>query len=593
MWTLGRVTAITILCAMGAMLLTPAAAAPVDQGQRMEWWRDNGFGMFVHWGLYAIPAGMWKGQQIGGVAEWIMSRAEIPLAEYALLARQFNPERFDADGWVRIANDAGMRYIVVTAKHHDGFAMYDSEVSSYNIVDATPFGRDPIAELAAACRKHGIKLCLYYSHGQDWEHPDGDRNHWDFDPDRKVFQRYFDEKVVPQVRELLTNYGPIGIMWFDSRVENAAQANELIALVKSLQPDCLVNSRVGHTMAGYVGNDFGDYRITRDNQIPDRVLPFDFESPVTMNETWGYSSANQDWKSASTLIRQLAHVAAKNGNYLLNVGPTALGEIPEQSVTRLREVGRWMKVSGEAIYGAGPSPIPHEFEWGVITTKPGKLYLHVIDWREGLLQLTGLRNKVRSAYLLADPGRALTVAQSHEPGIDLHSLSVTLPPKAPDPHVSVIALEIDGAPDADTRLTQRPEGNVILPASLADVHGPGDLQVHDRGAVQGWRNTGDWLSWRFLITQAGAFRITLLTSDRNGNWAGGQEVAIGIAGRTIRAVLKENGRSRNSLNPKWNDVRSPVGQIQLDKSGVYEINLKPLRLPSALDLLAVELSVTR
>ncbi len=342
---------------LSVLLMTGSLAAARPRSDRMDWWREARFGMFIHWGLFAVPAGEWKGAPIQGIGEWIMNRAKIPVAEYELLARRFDPVKFNAEEWVRLATAAGQKYIVITAKHHDGFAMYRSAVSKYNIVDATPFGRDPMKELAEACRRHGLRLCFYYSQAQDWHHPDGAGNTWDYDESNKNFARYLDDLAKPQVREILTQYGLIGLIWFDTPMKmTREQSIEFRDLVHELQPQCLVSGRVG--------NDVGDYRSMGDNQIPVKVLDYDWETPVTLNDTWGFKKDDQNWKSTQTLIRQLVDVVSKNGNYLLNVGPTAEGLIPQPSVNRLIELGKWLRTNGEAVYGARPSPFPYEFDWG-------------------------------------------------------------------------------------------------------------------------------------------------------------------------------------------------------------------------------------
>jgi alpha-L-fucosidase len=276
-----------------------------------------------------------------------------------------------------------MKYIVITSKHHDGFAMYHSKVSKFNIVDATPFKRDPLKELAAAAQKAGIKLCFYYSQTQDWHEPDAVGNDWDFpDESKKNFAKYLEEKVKPQVREILTNYGPIGLIWFDTpRNMTKAQSQELVDLVHSIQPDCLVSGRVG--------NGVGDYDSAGDNQISVGKIRRDWETPVTMNDTWGFKKDDVNWKPTSILIRQMVQVASRGGNYLLNIGPTAEGTVPKPSVERLNEVGNWIKVNSDAVYGTGPSPFPYELPWGIITTKPGKIYLHVFEWPQKSWCFTG------------------------------------------------------------------------------------------------------------------------------------------------------------------------------------------------------------
>ena len=315
-----------------------------------QWFKEAQFGMMIHWGLYSLPAGEWKGRRMAEIGEWAQQYFRIPNAEYARLADVFNPILFDADEWARLAVDAGMKYMVFTSKHHDGFAMYKSEVSSYNIVDATPFGRDVTAELAEACYKHGLKFGLYYSQDLDWSHPHGGgytagktwcedkaywTNNWDFpDDEHKNFTQCFEDKIKPQVTEILTGYGDICLIWFDTPgVITPAQSDELYALVKKYQPDCLVNSRIG--------NGRGDYGSAGDNEIPeDDKGAMLFETPATLNDTWGYKSFDNNWKNAQTVKQIKNHLNDRGINYLLNVGPDYLGRIPGPAVDILREVGR-------------------------------------------------------------------------------------------------------------------------------------------------------------------------------------------------------------------------------------------------------------
>jgi len=375
-----RVLTTLLLCAIASLAAAPtfgqsknlaaraSSAAEQERDRRLKWFRDARFGLMIHWGLYAVPAGEWKGKLIPGLGEWIMNRARIPISEYEQLAPQFNPVKFDADAWVRIAKDAGMKYVVITSKHHDGFAMYGSKASKYNIVDATPFHRDVMKELAAACHKYGLKLCFYYSQTQDWHEPDAVGNDWDFSAEtKKDFARYLEQKVKPQVTEILTNYGPIGLIWFDTpRNITKEQSQELVDLVHKLQPDCLVSGRVGHGL--------GDYDSAGDNQISVGQVKRDWETPVTMNDTWGFKRDDQNWKPTGILIQQLVQVSSRGGNYLLNVGPTSEGLIPQPSIERLTEVGKWLKLNSEAVYGAAPSPFPYELPWGLAHHKAGQTF---------------------------------------------------------------------------------------------------------------------------------------------------------------------------------------------------------------------------
>lgn len=412
---------------------------------KMDWWRKARFGMFIHWGLYAMAAGWWNGKEVAFPSEWIMKNDKIPLEDYKKQAELFNPVKFDADEWVRIAKQTGMKYIVVTAKHHDGFAMYPSKVSPYNIIDATPFGRDPIKELAEACRKEGLVFCVYYSQLQDWEHPDGVGNTWDFpDAAKKDFGRYMEQRVKPQLRELLTNYGPIGILWFDTPYEMPKKyCEEIVELVRSIQPACLINSRVGYGL--------GDYRSMGDNSIPVTSYPHDWETPMTLNDSWGFKKGDNAWKSPETLLKMLVDINGKGGNFLLNIGPDALGVVPDESVKILKTLGDWLEVNGESVYETVPAPdFPYILDWGGFTAKKNKLYMHIFQWPESPHEVLiyGFKTKVTKAYFLSDKSKTpINVLQTYESGRDEHRMRVQLPQKAVDRLDTVVVLELEGEPE--------------------------------------------------------------------------------------------------------------------------------------------------
>lgn len=397
------------------------------QDPRLDWWRAAKFGMFIHWGVYAIPAGVWKGEHIPGIGEWIMLRAEIPIAEYERLATQFNPVKYDADQIVKLAKDAGQQYIVLTSKHHDGFCMYGSQETDYNIVDGTPYGQDILKELAEACAREGVKLGLYYSQTQDWHHPDGFGNTWDFNEDEQDFADYIDNYVKPQVREILGNYGPIAIIWFDTpRIIARHQSQELLELVHELQPDCLV--------CGRLGNQLGDYATAQDNAIPpDLQAEIDWETPATVNDTWGFKTHDHNWKSTTQLIQNLIEIVSKGGNYLLNIGPDAEGAIPQPSVERLQGMGAWLKSHGESIYGTVPGPLQGQDGYRT-TQKDGAVYLHVFDWpASGRLVLPDLNVK-SGAWL--DPAVSSPLAVNCVGD----STVILGPAAAPNEHATVIKL---------------------------------------------------------------------------------------------------------------------------------------------------------
>jgi alpha-L-fucosidase len=435
-----------------ALEATPPSA---EQLARTAWYREAKFGMFIHWGLYAVPAGEWNGKEVAGVGEWIMNRAKIPVQEYEQLARQFNPVKFDAEEWVKLAKDSGMKYMVLTSKHHDGFAMFGSKVSPYNIVDATPFKRDALKELSEACRKLDMPLGFYYSQSQDWHQPGGAAAGGSWDPAQQGdFDDYLRKIAEPQVREILTGYGPMALVWFDTPLNmNEERANRFVDLVTQLQPKCLVNGRLRADRHGF------DYISMRDNGIPNRVVPGVWETPATLNDTWGFKKDDQNWKTPAELVFKLVDIVSKGGNYLLNVGPDATGVIPQPSQDALRSVGRWLKINGEAIYGAGPTPFGEELGkvtgtkvvekdgkkkkeevvegdkgWRC-TVKPGKLYVHFFKWPP-TFELEGVKGKVTGAYLLADADHtALKVSQTGG------KLTVDLPAAAPGEIASVLCIE--------------------------------------------------------------------------------------------------------------------------------------------------------
>jgi alpha-L-fucosidase len=405
----------------------------------MDWWRQARFGMFIHWGLYAVPAGEWQGRTDFG--EWIRNNAKIPLDVYDQFRERFNPTAFDADAWARMARGAGMKYIVITTKHHDGFALFASKQGDFNVT-GTPFRRDIVKELVQACRRQGIRVGFYHSI-MDWHHPDYlPRRDWE--KDRPATSADFERYVVymkAQLKELLTGYGPIDILWFDGQWEStwtASHGRDLYAYVRSLQPNIVINNRVG----GKSG-DFG----TPEQEIPATGQPgLDWETCMTMNRNWGYNRADKDFKPTSVLVRNLVDIASKGGNLLLNVGPDAEGRFPAESVERLAAIGRWMSRYGASIYGTEASPF-RSLPWGRCTRKslPGnvtRLYLHVFDWpADGRLVVAGLENPPRRAFVLGEAGeRALPVERRAD------GLVVSLPAKAPDTIDSVVVLDIDGTP---------------------------------------------------------------------------------------------------------------------------------------------------
>ncbi len=442
---------------------------------RMKWFREARFGMFIHWGIYSVPAGRWQDKEVPGLGEWIMNRGSIPVADYKNFAPRFNPTQFDAHAIVALAKAAGMKYIVITSKHHDGFAMYDSKADPFNIVQATPFKRDPLKELAVEAHKQGIKFGFYYSQYQDWTAPGGaayktgdhkpPTYHWDPAQDGD-FSTYLHTKAIPQMKELLTNYGYApDIIWFDTPYESGYQSNEHpnpkdvhgmtpewageIVKLLNTRPNLIWNNRLG---GGYNG----------DTETPEQYIPAqgypgrDWEACMTINDTWGYKVDDHNFKSTETLLRNLIDIASKGGNYLLNIGPEDTGAVPSAEIDRLQQMGKWMDVNGEAIYAtkatlfgpeAGafsttekdkqgkPKFVP-EWKWRSTTTKD-KVYIHLFEWPSThTFHVTKLPRTVTGAYLLADSShKPLKFTQKGD------VLDVTLPENALDPIATVLVLK--------------------------------------------------------------------------------------------------------------------------------------------------------
>lgn len=454
---------------------TTVAAHAQSHDDRMDWWREARFGMFIHWGLYAVPAGEWNGKTTYG--EWIRTEAQIPLEEYDTLASRFNPVKFDAGAWVRLAKAAGMKYIVITSKHHDGFALYDSTVSDFDIM-ATPFKRDILKELADACEREGITLCFYHSI-MDWHHPDyTPRRDWEHRPTAGAdFDRYI-AYMKAQLTELLTGYGPIGVLWFDGEWEGTwthDRGRDLYEFVRALSRRTIINNRVDKGRAGMSGitkakGFLGDFD-TPEQEIPDTGLPgIDWETCMTMNGHWGYNQADKSFKSAEDLIRKLADIASKGGNFLLNVGPTAEGEFPPESINRLHAIGRWMDTNAQSIRGTSASPFSG-LPWGRCTQRPlpggtTRLYLHIFDWpADGPLIVPGIYNDAISAHLLSDPSHApLDISRQGD------ALAITLPRTAPDPIDSVVVLDIAGIPDIADPPTIDAPTDIFVGSITAELH---------------------------------------------------------------------------------------------------------------------------
>lgn len=557
--------------------------------ERLKWWNEARYGMFIHWGLYAVLAGEWNGQRTKGIGEWIMRDLKIPITEYEKLAAQFNPVKFNADEWAQVAQDAGMKYLVITSKHHDGFCMFNSPSNPYNIVNRTPFKRDPMKELAAACNKRGIKMCFYYSQDLDWHAPGG-AGHWEeavegpnwlnYARPKEDFQKYLDDVVKPNLRELLTNYGPIGLIWFDVPVTvTKEQSESLRDLVHELQPACLVSGRIG--------NDVGDYGSLGDNEHPIGKIEGAWETPATLNDTWGFKHFDHNWKSVDFLLDLLVNCVSKGVNYLLNVGPTAEGVIPQPSVERLREVGQWLKRNGEAVYGSQASPFFTDPAWGRVTTKGNTIYLLVKIWSNDGVKLRGLTNKVVSARVLGADQAHVTFNQQGD------TVSFTLPDQAPEKTVSVVAVKLDGPAKADQCVFVETGGFAQLPVQLADIQGSA-LKVQRTRGIEGWNDTSYAVSWTLRVDKPGDYEVRVITivNRKHPEEFGNHEVRVDIG----QCSVAGNAGTRDMKPPTdervFGNVTSVLGKIKL-APGDQTLSIRAVKLdPTAkrgLRLMAVEL----
>ncbi len=446
-----------------------AASTPAGVDTRLDWFKQTRFGMFIHFGLYSTLEGKWGDRT--NHAEWIRTTAKIPVPEYEKLLAKFNPVKFDAKAIAKAAKDAGMGYVCITTKHHEGFALFDSKLTDWDVM-STPYGKDIMKQLAEACREQGIRMCWYYSI-MDWHHPDyTPRRDWEqWSTQGADFERYV-AFMKGQLKELLTNYGPIGVLWFDGQWEhnwNNTRGEDLYKYVRSLQPDIIINSRVGRAGGDYgldrASGMLGDY-ATPEQVIPDKVIRDQaWETCMTMNDNWGYNAADKNFKPVGDIIRKLADIAGKGGNFLLNIGPRADGSVPPESLERLAQVGEWMRVNGESIKGTQAGPFDAT-PWGSCTMKslPGggtRLYLHVFKWpADGVIRVPGLLNDLASASILG--GSAIT-SWDHGDGseIVLHA-----PAKPANEHDCVVAIDLKGEPDVAVAPTIAADSSVFVGSTI-------------------------------------------------------------------------------------------------------------------------------
>ena len=532
-----------------------------DRNARMQWWREGKFGMFVHWGVYSTTGGLYRGQKLPSSAEWMMCRGKIPIAEYEQYADQFNPTKFDADQFVGLAKQAGMKYLVITAKHHDGFAMFGSQCSDWDVVDKTPFGRDIMKELADACQKQDIKFGFYYSQAQDWHHPGGFGNNWDKTIKRVSSDQYVMNKAVPEVKQLLTAYGDIGIFWWDTPRKMSRESFDALHSLTGLQDSVITNDRLGEDYPG-------DYK-TFERRIPDRApVGKDWEVCMPISGSWGYKIGDENFKSTTTLIQNLIRIVSMGGNYLLNVSPTGEGILLPQAVERLKAVGQWVEVNGESIYGTQASPLGG-LDWGRCTRKDSngetKLYLHVYDWpSDGKLLVPGLKNAVQEVSLLN--GGSKLQAESSDAGV-----TISLPAQAPNEHASVVVVKVQGTLEVEAVLpTVGTDGTLALTADRAYINNNEGSKNAEVKSHEGIPHIGYWVDneasveWAFRVKVAGEYEVHGELSVE----APKTKFNVGLAGQSLAVEAKMTGGYGKY-------VKKSLGTVRIDQAGDYTLRVKP------------------
>ena len=553
---------------------------------------DRKFGMFIHWGLYALPGGRHNGKAMETIGEWFQSYFRMPNAEYAEFAPKFNPVKFNADDWIRKASAAGVKYIVFTTKHHDGFCMYDTKVSDYNIVKMTPFGRDPLRELQHACAKYGVKLGIYYSHHLDWHEKDGGDpaperglncghmhwgNDWDF-PNRseKNFANYFYGKVIPQITELLTNYGEICELWCDCPMDIKPEFSQALrALVKKLQPDCMINSRIG--------NDCQDFMGLGDNQLLTNKLDYPVESPGTLNSTWGFKYDDHNWKSPEQVISQLVSLTEKNANYLLNVGPTPEGEFTPETDQIFAAIADWIHDKKDAIHATSPNPFPQELDFAFCTAKEKTLNFF-LKKNPAELSLSGIHGKLVSA------------------SVDFKQDGDQIFLKLPDFHgqfLPLVKLTFDSIPEITKKIIPQ-NGGMVLGMSIGTIHEVKDEQesrqeivdeaavthivtthaTYDRdGTIWNWKNTTDYVTWEIEFPEGGEYEVFLFTQTRwkGQPWDGGRLMEVTWNSQSISNIL-----NKDEQLPSFHNLRyvSKLGMLKINKGERGQLTLRTLRIDS-------------
>ncbi|HUV63028.1 MAG TPA: alpha-L-fucosidase [Sedimentisphaerales bacterium] len=535
-------------------------AADAQRGQLFE---EGNYAMFIHWGLYSNLGNLYKGKTYYGIGEWIMNRrvANIPVDEYMALAAEFNPTKFNADEIAKLVKDAGMKYIVITAKHHDGFAMYHSKVSKFNIVDATPFGRDPMQELAQACDTHGLGLGFYYSHNQDWTFPGGGNGPQQTADGRKVdFKYYYENKCRPQVEEITTQYGLIAIVWFDTPGRIPREyVEELVQIVRRNQPKALVSGRAGYGL--------GDYQTLGDMEVPNENVEGMWETVDTTNDSWAYAWYDNYWKTPREILYRLIACVGRGGTYMLNIGSRGDGTVPELAARTLRKAGEWIKRYPQVVYGTDASPWRHALPWGNVTVKDKTLFLCVFDLpQEGALYLPGLKTRVKSARLL---GNRKKQAQLKVQTLDGWT-RIKLPSRISEKMVPVVQVTLEAQPIVDPCWGIDPSLETTILAQFAEVAGAKQESKKWMEKFGEWKHVvhvwqweeGGKASWEVDVLKPGYYNVDLTYSGE---------------GRIVWGIDEAGGQHiQNQQNSSHNYQKFPIGWINFPEAGRHTVSVSCL-----------------
>lgn len=597
-----------ILFILSSLLIIPCSAqsnqAEKERNARIEWFRDARFGMFIHWGLYSAAAGEWNGVTTPAIGEWIQNTLKIPNKDYETLASKFTLENYNPEKWVLMAKNAGVKYIVITSKHHDGFCLFPSKVSDYNIT-RTPYKKDPLQELVAACHKYGMKIGFYYSHRQDWHEEDAAYLPKEYDnhfgkPKSEVkpnFDRYMTNKAIPQVREILTNYGPVSLIWYDTPMDITKKQSQTFAnVVRELQPQCLINGRIGYNL--------GDYGPLGDNELPCSKAKTDLEMVATMNNTWGYKKSDNHWKSPNAILCSLIECASRGVNYMINIGPMADGTVPQPSIDTFQYIGTWMHANSDAIYGTKANPFNDNFPWGFVTQKGNKLYLIINQKpKNNQIILKGVKGQLVSAKILKN-GQTLQTSNNGQIKIKLPKLDYAEIPVVKLTFNPKQAFSVNAKNYANEGIISIPAASGIIIPNAKNANKTIEWQNYNGTTSQGKEGcltiaiggytdnfnerTGK-LSLSCEIEQPGQYEVRLYSSRHHSrSFTEGTYVSLNVDGKDFNhCLLKKNEELANTRQKSYPEVWSRIGYIDFNKTGTKKLQLSIDQLGTSKQLSAV------